>query len=266
MTERQQHPDSENSENGTLAGRLALITGASSGIGEATALRLAAAGATVVLTARREERLDELARRIGEAGGTAHPLPLDVTDASAVGDVARRVAEEVGRVDLVFANAGVMLPEPIENLRRDQWDHQVDLNLKGLLYTVEAFLPALVESAADGAAADLVLTSSVAGAHLFPGFAVYSATKAFVSHLADHMRMELGPKFVRTTAIEPGIVSTELQDHVTDPGVQEWLAGAAESMKLLDPEDIARVVAFIVSQPRHVNLSHVRIMPTEEQS
>jgi NADP-dependent 3-hydroxy acid dehydrogenase YdfG len=253
-------------ETRPLTGRIAVVTGASSGIGEATAEQLAAAGATVVVTARRHDRLDALAQRIADAGGTAHPIALDVTDAAAVDAVAKQVADEVGRVDLVFANAGVMLPEPIENLRRDQWDHQIDLNLKGLMQTIGAFVPALVAAAGDGDRADLVLASSIAAEHLFPGFAVYSATKAFVSHLADHLRAELGPKLVRTTAIEPGIVATELQSHVTDPGVQQWLAGAFETMELLSAQDVARIVTFIAAQPRHVNLSHVRILPTQQEA
>ncbi len=126
-------------------------------------------------------------------------------------------------------------------------------------------MPSLVAAAAeDGGVADLVLTSSIAAQHLFPNFAVYSATKAFVSHLGDHLRMELGPKLVRTSAIEPGIVATELQSHVTDTGVQAWLAGAAESMELLVADDVARVVTFIAAQPRRVNLSHVRVLPTQQ--
>jgi NADP-dependent 3-hydroxy acid dehydrogenase YdfG len=249
----------------SLSGRIAVITGASSGIGEATALALAEAGAAVALTARRQDRLDALAARIRDAGGTALPLALDVTDPEAVARVAATIAEELGRVDLVFANAGVMLPAPIEELRRDQWDLQIDLNLKGLLYTVEAFVGDLVAAAGDGGPADLVLTSSVAGQHLFGNFAVYSATKAFVSHLADHLRMELGQKFVRVCAVEPGIVQTELKDHVTDEGARAWLDGAAESMELLVADDVARVVAFVAAQPRRVNLSHVRVLPTQEQ-
>ncbi len=256
-----------NDDTTPLDGRIAVVTGASSGIGAATALALAAGGAKVALTARRQDRLDALAAQIADAGGEALPLALDVTDPDAVLDVARVVGERLGRVDLVFANAGVMLPAPIEQLRRDQWDRQIDLNLKGLLHTVEAFVPSLVEAAAvEGGVADLVLTSSIAGQHLFPNFAVYSATKAFVSHLGDHLRSELGPRFVRTSAIEPGIVSTELQSHVTDGGVQAWLAGAAASMELLVAEDVARVVAFIAAQPRRVNLSHVRVMPTQQEA
>jgi NADP-dependent 3-hydroxy acid dehydrogenase YdfG len=250
-----------------LSGRVAVVTGASSGIGRATALALAADGARVAVTARRQDRLDALAEEIAAAGGTALPLALDVTDPAAVERVAATVAERFGRADLVFANAGVMLPEPIEALRRDQWDHQIDLNLKGLLHTVEAFLPDLVTAAAEpDGVADLVLTSSIAAQHLFEGFAVYSASKAFVSHLGDHLRMELGPKFVRTSVLEPGITQTELKDHVTNDGARQWLAGAAESMELLVADDVARTAAFVVAQPRRVNLSHVRILPTQEQS
>lgn len=250
-----------------LSGRVAVVTGASSGIGEATSLALAAAGAKVAVTARRQDRLDGLASRIQDAGGTALALALDVTDPDAVATVAAAIVERLGAPDLVFANAGVMLPAPIEELRRDEWDRQLDLNLKGLLHTIEAFVPGLISAGGKpGGVADLILTSSIAGQHLFAGFAVYSATKAFVSHLVDHLRMELGQQFVRTSAVEPGIVSTELQSHVTDPGVQAWLAGAAESMELLVADDVARVVAFIAGQPRHVNLSHVRVMPTQQPS
>jgi NADP-dependent 3-hydroxy acid dehydrogenase YdfG len=253
------------STNYPLTGRVAVITGASSGIGAATALALAAGGAKVAVTARRQDRLDDLARQVTEAGGTALPLALDVTDPDAVGRVAATIADRLGRVDLVFANAGVMLPEPIEHLRRDQWDHQIDLNLKGLLHTIEAFVPSLVAAGAEpGGVADLVLTSSIAAQHLFPGFAVYSATKAFVSHLGDHLRPELGPQHVRTATIEPGIVQTELQSHVTDAATNEWLAGAAASMELLVAQDVARVVAFVAAQPRHVNLARVQVMPTEQ--
>ncbi len=254
------------SDTHTLSGRVAVVTGASSGIGESTAEALAAKGAAVAVTARRQDRLDALARRIEAAGGTALPLALDVTDPDAVAAVAARVQDQLGRVDLVFANAGVMLPAPIEELRRDQWDQQIDLNLKGLLYTIEAFVPSLVAAAAEGGPADLISTSSIAAQHLFPNFAVYSATKAFVTHLTDHLRMELGPKLVRTTTIEPGIVATELQSHVTDAGAQAWLEGAARSIQFLAPEDVARLVAFVAEQPRHVNLSHIRILPTQQQS
>jgi NADP-dependent 3-hydroxy acid dehydrogenase YdfG len=247
-----------------LNGRTAIVTGASSGIGEATALALAAGGARVALTARRRGRLDDLARRITEAGGTALPLALDVTDPDSVQRVAATIGEQLGGVDLVFANAGVMLPGSIEEPRREEWDRQIDLNLKGLLHTVDAFLPSLVAAAQDGGPADLIMTSSIAGQHLFPSFAVYSATKAFTSHFADHLRTELGPKLVRVTAIEPGITKTELQGHFDDPGAREWFAGASASMQLLEPEDVARVVAFVAEQPRHVNLSHVRVLPTEE--
>ena len=247
-----------------LTGRVAALTGASSGIGAATAEALAAAGAKVAVLARRRERLDQITERVRAAGGEALAIELDVTDSGAVDRAAEQVRAELGRVNLLFNNAGVMLPAPIVEQARDQWDHQIDLNIGGLMHTIGAFVPQLVESARAGEAADLINTSSIAAQNIFPNFAVYSASKAFVTHLSRHLRVELGGEGVRVSAIEPGIVSTELQGHVTDTGVREWLEGAAETMRLLDPEDVASVVAYLAGLPRHVNLQQVTVMPTAQ--
>jgi NADP-dependent 3-hydroxy acid dehydrogenase YdfG len=249
-----------------LQGRSALITGASSGIGAATAALLAARGARVALLARRKDRLDELTGRITAAGGTALAVPVDVTDTVALGTAVARAAEAFGGVDLVVNNAGIMLPAPIEELRADQWQHQIDLNVTAAVHTVGAVTPLLVAAAAAGRTADLFTTSSIAAQNIFPTFAVYSATKAFITHLSRHLRTELGAKDVRVSAIEPGIVGTELQSHVTDEGVQQWLAGAKASMELLTPEDVAEVIAFAAALPRRVNLQQVTIMPTRQAS
>ncbi|MET8159395.1 SDR family oxidoreductase [Sphaerisporangium sp. NPDC005289] len=245
-----------------LAGRVAVVTGASSGIGEATAEHLAALGAKVAVLARREDRLAELVSRIQKNGGTALAIAADVTDVPAVRAAADRVQSDLGGADLLFNNAGVMLPAPIEELAVDQWQRQIDLNVTGLMNVIGAFVPQMVQAAAERGVGDLINMSSIAAQNIFPNFAVYSATKAYVTHLSRHLRTELGPKKVRVSAIEPGIVGTELQDHVTDPGALEWLAGSKEAMEWLTAEDIAHTIGFLASQPARVNLQQVTIMPT----
>ncbi|MDT3438752.1 SDR family oxidoreductase [Pseudofrankia sp. BMG5.37] len=249
-----------------LNGRTAVITGASSGIGEASAEHLASLGATVAVLARRAERLDDLVARISKNGGTAVAIAADVTDTAAVHTAAARVDAELGGADLLLNNAGVMLPAPIEEVRTDQWQHQIDLNITGLMNVIGAFVPQLVKAAGERDVADLINTSSIAAQNIFPNFAVYSATKAYVTHLSRHLRVELGPKNVRVAAIEPGIVGTELQRHVTDNGALDWLAGSKETMEWLTPEDIAQTIGFIATLPPRVNLQQVTIMPTAQTS
>lgn len=245
-----------------LSGRVAVVTGASSGLGEASAEHLASLGARVAVLARRAERLDDLVARIEKNGGQALALTVDVTDPTAVQAAADRVAAELGGADLLFNNAGVMLPAPVEELATDQWRQQIDLNVNGLMHAIAAFTPQLVASAAERGVADLINTSSIAAQNIFPTFAVYSATKAYVSHLSRHLRTELGPKNVRVSALEPGIVGTELQGHVTDEGARAWLDGARESMEWLVPQDVAETVGFIASLPPRVNVQQVTVMPT----
>lgn len=249
-----------------LSGRVAVVTGASSGIGEASAEHLAGLGARVVVLARRADRLERLVARIRKNGGRALALAVDVTDASAVRAAADRVAAEFGGADLLFNNAGVMLPAPIEERATNQWQHQIDLNITGLMNVIGAFTPQLVKAAEERGVADLINTSSVAAQNIFPNFAVYSATKAYVTHLSRHLRGELGAKKVRVSAIEPGIVGTELQGHVTDDGALAWLEGTKETVEWLTPEDIARSVGFVASLPPRVNLQQVTIMPTAQAS
>jgi NADP-dependent 3-hydroxy acid dehydrogenase YdfG len=248
----------------SLDGRVAVVTGASSGIGEATARALAAKGAKVALVARRADRLASIAADITAAGGAAAAYPTDVTDAGAVKALARAVENDLGTVSILFNNAGIMLPAPIEELREDQWSHQVDLNISALNTVIGAFVNQLVDSGQDAGVADLVNTASIAGKNLFPTFAVYSASKAYVIHLSNHLRTELGPKDVRVSAIEPGIVGTELQSHVTDQGASDWLEGSKDTLEWLTSEDVAEVVAFTVGLPRRVNLQEIAIMPTRQ--
>ncbi|MGW0826261.1 SDR family oxidoreductase [Streptomyces sp. NPDC002845] len=179
-------------------------------------------------------------------------IAADVTDVAATRAAADRVAAELGGVDLLFNNAGVMPPTPVEELAADQWQRQIDLNITGLMNVVGVFTPQLVEAARERGVADLINTSSIAAQNIFPNFAVYSATKAYVTHLSRHLRAELGGKNVRVSAVEPGIVGTELQSHFTDEGVLQWLDGSKETMEWLTPQDIARTVGFIAALPRQL--------------
>ena len=251
---------------GTLEGRVAVITGASSGIGEATAKALAARGARVALLARRKDRLEALNGEIQKAGGQSAVWQIDVTDRKAVERVAAEVVGKFGTVDIVVNNAGVMLPNPIEDRRVEQWQQQIDLNVSGLMNVIGAFTDALIKTGAGAGPADLVNISSVAARNIFPAFAVYSGTKAFVSHLSIHLRAELGSKGVRVTSVEPGIVGTELKDHVDFQGALDWLEGAKSQMEWLKPEDVAEAIAFTVSQPKRVNFQTITIMPTGQPS
>jgi NADP-dependent 3-hydroxy acid dehydrogenase YdfG len=247
-----------------LNNRIAVVTGASSGIGYATAKLLAGRGAKVAVLARRGDMLDKLVAEITAAGGTALALPIDVTDQTSIDAVAATVEQTWGPADLVFNNAGVMLPGAIEARDIDQWQHQIDLNITGAMRVISAFVPQLTKAAAAGATVDLINTSSIAAQNIYPYFAVYSASKAYVSHLSRHLRAELGPKNIRVSIIEPGCTSTELQGHFTFPGAIDWIANARETITFLEPENVAEVVGFLAVQPKHVNLQQVVVMPTQQ--
>ncbi|WP_435122258.1 SDR family oxidoreductase [Amycolatopsis thermoflava] len=247
-----------------LTGRVAVVTGASSGIGAATAERLAALGAKVAVAARRKDNLDGLVDRITAAGGTALALPLDVTDRDAVAAAAGQVADQLGRADLVVNNAGVQLISPIEDLKVDDWQRQIDLNVTGVMNVLAAFVPQLVAAAAAGGPADLITTSSIAATRILEKFSVYSGTKAYLSHFSRLARVELGRKMVRVSAIEPGMVDTELPDHVTDPDASKLMADLLRDIECLSPADVAETIAFIAAVPRHVNLSEITILPTAQ--
>jgi NADP-dependent 3-hydroxy acid dehydrogenase YdfG len=249
-----------------LEGRVAVITGASSGIGEAAAEHLAELGARVVVLARRADRLSELVARIEKNGGQALALSVDVADAASVQTAADRVAADFGGADLLFNNAGVMLPAPVEQRRSDQWQREIDTNVTGLMNVIDAFVPQLVAAGASKGFADLINTSSIGAKNIYPNFSVYAGTKAFVTHTSRTLRAELGAKGVRVSAIEPGLVRTELQNHVTDDASNQWLDGVKDSLEWLTASDVARLVGFLASQPAHVNLEQVTIMPTAQAS
>lgn len=249
---------------GSLQGRVAVITGASSGIGEATAERFAKLGARVAVLARRSDRLDAVVERCAAFDGTVIAVPTDVTDREQLKDAAERIAAELGRVDFVFANAGVQLVSSISDGKVEDWDAQIALNITGVMNTVRAFLPALEESAAAGGPADLVTTSSIAATRILEKFQVYSGTKAYVSHLTRLLRTELGRKNVRVSTVEPGMVDTELPDHVTDPDASALMADLIEQIDVLQSADVAETVAFVAAMPKHVNLTEITILPTQQ--
>lgn len=250
-----------------LNGTVALVTGASSGIGEATARDLAGRGAAVALVARRTERIEELAARIGAEGGKALSITADVTSRSEAEDAVARTVAELGRLDIVVNNAGVMLLGPAVGAPVEEWDRMVDLNLKGLLYVAHAALPHLLAAAESEPrrVADLVNVSSVAGRVARNGAAVYNGTKHAVGAFSEGLRQEVTDRHVRVSLIEPGAVDTELASH-NRPEVQEGMRARFGSIERLDAEDIAETIGFVVSRPRRVAINEVLIRPTEQQS
>ncbi|WP_067546032.1 SDR family oxidoreductase [Nocardia crassostreae] len=244
-----------------LEGRIAVITGASSGIDAATARRLAADGARVALLGRRKDRLEELAAEIGER---ALPVVTDVSTEQSLRDAAATVRAELGPADLVIANAGVMLGAPFEHALTGEWDRIVGTNVNGLLYTGMAFIDDLLAAAAAGRSADLVHIGSVGGHQIFPNYAVYTATKAAVAHLTRTLRAEFGPRGIRVRTVEPGFVGTELGAEISDPQQREMLAGWRSGFEILGPDDIADTIAYTVAAPRRVNIAEVVVVPTPQ--
>ncbi|MFK4071557.1 SDR family oxidoreductase [Streptomyces sp. NPDC029674] len=255
-TERQTSP---------LTGRVAVVTGASSGIGEATARELAAQGAHVALLARRADRLEEHVARIEAAGGTALALPADVTDPASLTAAAARIHARLGRVDLVVNNAGLALPDLLDGSAGTNWQRMIDVNVTGAFAVVETFVPDLLAAAAERGHADLVNISSAAAQTVLPGFAGYAASKAAFSHLSRNLRARLSPADVRVTNIEPGTIDTELRDHIDDPAISAAVQEAVGSIEgIPSGGDVAEVIAFAVGRPRHVNLPQISLLPTRE--
>jgi NADP-dependent 3-hydroxy acid dehydrogenase YdfG len=247
-----------------LEGTVALVTGASSGIGEATAVALADEGATVGLVARRRGRLEELAERIG--AGQALVIEADVTDqAQAEGAVARTV-DEFGRLDTLVNNAGVMLLGPIVGAPVEEWQRMVNLNVLGLLYCTHAALPHLL-TAAEGeprSVADVVNVSSTAGRVARLNSGVYNATKHGVGAFSESLRQEVTARHVRVTLIEPGATATELASH-NRPEILEGMAQTFGGIELMHAEDIAESIRYAVTQPRRVAVNEILIRPTEQE-
>jgi NADP-dependent 3-hydroxy acid dehydrogenase YdfG len=250
----------------SLDGTVALITGASSGIGEATARALAAQGAKVAVAARRLERLERLASEIGGEGHTALAIQSDITDQAQAIAAVDRTVDELGGLDIVVNNAGQMLLGPIENAPTEEWDRMIDLNLKGLINTTHAALPHLLSAAEDSkrGCADVVNISSVAGRIARAGSGVYNLTKHGVGAFSESFRQEFASRKVRTAIIEPGAVDTELSDHIRD-GVREQVRERFADMRMLEASDIADTIAYAVTRPWHVSLNEILIRPTEQR-
>jgi clavulanate-9-aldehyde reducatase len=247
---------------GPLDGRVAAVTGASSGIGEATAMELARRGAAVAVGARRKERLDALVERMEAEGGRALAFELDVSDEGQARAFVEGANEQLGRLDVLVNNAGVMLLGPVEDAPLEDWRRMVDVNVLGLLYCTHAAVP-LMHAAGGG---DIVNVSSVAGRRAGAGAAVYNLTKFGVTAFSEALRQEVLHFGIRVTCVEPGMVDTELQGHNKHPLVLRAMERSAERIGTpLSAEDVARTIAFVLEQPRHVGLNEVLVRPLGEQ-
>src|SRR5262245_22461117 len=249
-----------------LAGTVALVTGASSGIGDATARELAGLGAAVAVVARRSDRLDALTDDIRRGDGRALPIVADVTDQAQAEGAVDQTVSELGRLDILVNNAGVMLLGPIEHAPVDEWQRMVELNVLGLLYCTKAALPHLLAAADDEPrrVADLVNVSSVAGRVPRLGSGVYNATKFGVGAFSESMRQEVARRHLRVGLVEPGATSTELASH-NRPEVQETMRARFGDIERLAAADIATTVAFMVTRPRHMAVNEVLVRPTEQE-
>jgi NADP-dependent 3-hydroxy acid dehydrogenase YdfG len=245
----------------SLQGTVALVTGASSGIGEATARALAARGAAVALVARRRDRLEALAAELENA----LVVEADVTDREQATAAVETAVRELGRLDTLINNAGVMLLGPVVDAPLEEWERMVDINLKGLLYVAHAALPHLLKAAESDPrrVADLVNVSSVAGRVARLGNGVYSATKWGVGAFTESLRQEVTERHVRVSAIEPGATATELSSHLR-PEIAEQAMARFSGIERLEAEDIAEAIEFIVTRPRRVAVNELLVRPTEQ--
>jgi NADP-dependent 3-hydroxy acid dehydrogenase YdfG len=243
-----------------IAGKVVVITGASSGLGEATARLLSAQGATVVLGARRIERLQKLADELTANGGQAFALATDVTDHNQVKSLVDAAVRKYGRIDVMINNAGLMPHSPLERLKIDDWNRTIDVNIKGVLYGIAAALPHMKQQKAG----HIINVSSVAGHKVTPNGAVYCATKHAVRALSEGLRVEVKPYNIRTTIISPGAVATELPDSITEPDVA---AGISKFYKeyAIPADSFARAVAFAMSQPEDVDINEILFRPTRQE-
>jgi NADP-dependent 3-hydroxy acid dehydrogenase YdfG len=251
----------------SLTGTTALVTGASSGIGSATARRLAELGATVAVVARRQDRLDTLAAEIQQAGGTALVVVADISVRDEAEAAVQQVVERTGRLDIVVNNAGLMLLGPVVGADVEEWERMIAINQKALLYITNAALPYLLKAAEDElrGVADIVNISSHAGRQTWANFGVYSMTKFGVNGFTEALRQEITKRNVRVGVLEPGAVATELISHNNEKIRADLAASHAENIPVpLQPEDIADSVAFMVTRPRHSSIAELWAMPTSQ--
>lgn len=243
-----------------IAGKVIVITGASSGMGAAAARYLAAKGASVVLGARRAERIEALAAEITEAGGKATTVVTDVTKREDLQKLVDTAPGTYGRIDVLINNAGVMPLSPVERLRVDEWDQMIDVNLKGVLYGIAAALPYMQEQKSG----HIINLSSVAGHKIFAGSTVYSATKFGVRTISEGLREEMAPYNIRVTVVSPGAVKTELLDHISEKDVQKANQDFVAEVGV-PAETFARLVAFAISEPEEVGINEILFRPTAQE-
>jgi NADP-dependent 3-hydroxy acid dehydrogenase YdfG len=246
---------------GKLEGKVAIVTGASSGIGEATAIALASNGAQVLLAARRAERLNALAERIEANGGKALPVVTDVTDETQVNNLVQKAIAQFGKLDIIINNAGIALLGTIEQGNTSDWRRSFDLNVLGLLYVIHAALPHLKAQKSG----HIVNISSVAGRTARAGVGVYNATKWGVNALSEALRQEVYRDNIRVTVIEPGLVDTEINSQITDPVARQRIEERRKSITPLHSEDIAAAILYAVTQPARVNVNEILIRPTGQE-
>ena len=253
------------STSAALRGTTALVTGASSGIGEATARHLASLGADVALVARRRDRIESLAKEIVADGARALVIEADVTDRVQAEAAVQRTVDELGRLDILVNNAGVMLLGPMEDAPVEEWEQMVHVNVLGLLYCAKAALPHLLAAAesSERGVADLVNISSVAGRVVRSGSGVYNATKHAVGAFSEGLRQEVTRRHVRVGIIEPGAVATELSGH-NRPEVLEGIKKRFADMQRMEADDIADAIDWMVTRPRHVAINELLVRPTEQ--
>ena len=245
--------------NNKIRGKVVVITGASSGLGEAAARLLSAQGATVVLGARRSDRLQSLADELSGNGGKALAIATDVTHRNQVKRLVDTAAQKFGRVDVMINNAGIMPRAPLERLTIDDWDRTIDVNVKGVLYGIAAALPHMKKQKSG----HMIFVSSVAGHKIGPDFAVYAATKHAVRALAEGFRQEVKPYNIRTTIISPGAVATELPDSVTEQDIAEKIRTYYDEIAI-PAESFAQAVVFAMSQPEEVDVNEILFRPIKQ--
>jgi NADP-dependent 3-hydroxy acid dehydrogenase YdfG len=243
-----------------IEGKIIVITGASSGLGEAAARLLSSQGATVVLGARRIDRIQKLADELGRSGGKALAVPTDVTDCGQVKALVHAAVRTFGRIDVMINNAGLMPHSPLERLKTDEWNQMIDVNIKGVLYGIAAALPHMKQQKSG----HFINVSSVAGHKVTPAGAVYAATKHAVRALSEGLRQEVKPYNIRTTIISPGAVTTELPDSITEADVSERIHKFYEEFAI-PADSFARAVAFAISQPEDVDINEILFRPTRQE-
>ena len=243
-----------------IKNKIAIITGASSGIGFATALALSKKGAKVAIGARRTDMLSELEKKIKENGGEVYSQKLDVTKKNECNSFVDNVLKKWGTVDILINNAGLMPLSFFKNLKTDEWDQMIDVNIKGVLYCTGAVVSHMLENKSG----HIINISSVAGRIVFPAGSVYCATKHAITAFSEGLRQELSVrKNIRVTCIEPGVVATELTNSITDESLQGFVENA-KKMESLQAEDIANAIVYAVESPNHVNVNEILIRPTTQ--